>query len=81
MSDVHRITRSENGENVGIVKASGIFGVVLDPCTVERRLGPTGIGDGEGILGEGVQGSAWIIEQFEGLDASVHDRRGDLQVE
>jgi len=101
MSDIDGIARSQNGENAGVIKASGILGVVLDldaktervstqvchvtrrvihPGTIEGWLRASGVGDGEGILGEGMQGSAGIVEQFEGLPAGVDDGHGDLQV-
>ena len=47
---------------------------------VERRARAGGIGDIEAILGEGVQNSAGIFEEFEGLVTGVGNYRGDLQV-
>jgi len=47
---------------------------------VERRAGTSGISDNEGVLGEGVQDTTGIVEEFEGLVAGVGDSRGDLQV-
>ena len=52
----------------------------IHPSTVEGRLRTIRIGDSEGVLGEGVQGSAGIIEQLKGLVSRVDDGRGDLQV-
>ena len=49
-------------------------------CTVERRTGASGIGDPEGVLGEGAQNSTRVIKEFEGLVSGVGDGRGDLQV-
>jgi len=49
-------------------------------CTDEGRTRAKGIGDGEGILGEGVQDSTGIVEKFEGLVTGIGDGRGDLQV-
>jgi len=80
MGDVDRSTRSENGENAGIIEAGGVFRAVLDLATVEQGAGASGIGDTEGVLGEGVQDSTGIVEEFEGLVAGVGDDRGDLQV-
>ena len=41
---------------------------------------PSGVGDVETILRKGVQDSAGVVKQFEGLVAGVGDGRGDLQV-
>ena len=49
-------------------------------CTRERRARASGIGDGEGVLGEGVQDTTGVVEEFEGLVTSVDDGRGDLEV-
>lgn len=48
--------------------------------TVERRARASGVGDAEAVLGEGVQDSAGVIEEFKGLVTAVGDGRGDLQV-
>jgi len=48
--------------------------------TVERRAGASGIGDAEGVLGEGVQDPTRVFEELEGLVTGVGDGRGDLQV-
>ena len=49
-------------------------------CADERWARVRGVGDGEGILGEGIQDSAGIVEKFEGLVTGISDGRGDLQV-
>lgn len=46
----------------------------------ERRARPTGVSDAESVLGEGVQDSAGIVEEFEGLVTGVGNGRGHLQV-
>ena len=48
--------------------------------TFERRARTRYVGDGEGILGEGVQGPTGIVEKLEDLVTGVGDGRGDLQV-
>ena len=48
--------------------------------TVERHARARGIRDGEGILREGVQDSTGVVEEFEGLSASVGDCRDNLQI-
>ena len=53
---------------------------VIHLGTFERRTRTGGIGDGEGVLGEGVQGPTWIIEKLEGLVAGIGDGRDDPQV-
>jgi len=101
MSDVDGSTRSDNGENTGVVKASGISGTVVDleaetegmsagVYQVTRMIyhgtvkpwvaRASGAGDNEGVLGKGVQDSTGVVEEFEGLVASVDDGRCDLQV-
>ena len=47
---------------------------------VERRARAGGVGDGEGVCGEGVQDSTGIVEELEGLVTGVSDCRRDLQV-
>ena len=49
-------------------------------CTAERQMGATGIGDGEGTLGEEVQDSTGIVEEFEGLTTGVDDGGSDLEL-
>ena len=99
--DINGSTRSENGEDAGIVQAGGVRGTVLDLevetenvssqvcqvsrgrfylCAGERWARTGGIGDGEGVLGEGAQNSTGVVEKFEGLVTGVGDGRGDLQV-
>ena len=99
--DINKSTRSENGEEAGVIEAGGVRGTVLDleaeaesistyVCQVNRRVihlcagkrwaRTRGIGNGEGVLGEGVQDSTGIVEEFEGLVTGVGDGRGDLQV-
>jgi len=101
MSDVDRSTRSENGENAGVVKASSVSGTVVHlevetesmnagVCQVTRMIyhgavkpwaaRASGVGDNEGVLGKGAQDSSGVVEEFEGLIASVDDGRCDLQV-
>jgi len=101
MSDVDRITRSENGENPGVIKASSVCGAVVDlevqsesmsagvyQATCMIYLGAVepwaaraiGVGDNEGFLGKGVQDSAGVIEEFEGLVTGVDSGRYNLQV-
>ena len=53
---------------------------MIYPSTGERRARTSGIGDAEGILGEGVQDPTGIVEEFQGLVTGVGDGRGDLQV-
>ena len=53
---------------------------VIHSGAIEGRLRATGIGDGKRVRGEGVQGSTWILEEFERLAPIVDDGRGDLQV-
>ena len=48
--------------------------------TYERRVRASGIGDGEGVIGEGVQNPAGIFEEFECLVTSVDNGRDDLHV-
>ena len=48
--------------------------------TFEHRARASTIGNAEGVLGEGVQNSTGIVEEFESLVTSVEDCRGDLQV-
>jgi len=101
MSDIDRCTRSENGENAGVAKASSVSGTVVD-LEVETESMSAGVfqatqmiyhgavkpwaarasevGDNKGVLGKGVQDSTGVIEEFEGLVASVDDGRCDLQV-
>jgi hypothetical protein len=50
------------------------------PGAIEQRTRADGIGDVEAVLGEGVQNSAGIVEEFEGLVTGVGYSRGDLQV-
>lgn len=52
----------------------------VHPCTVERRGRTSGIGDGEGVLGERVQDSTRIVEELKGFATSVDDGCGDLQI-
>jgi len=81
MSDIDGSTRSKNGENAGVVKASGVSGSVVDPGAVKPWAARASeVGDNEGVLGKGVQDSTGVVEEFEGLVASVHDGRCDLQV-
>jgi hypothetical protein len=47
---------------------------------IERRMRASGIGDAETVLGEDVQNSTGIVEEFEGLVTCVGNCRGDLQV-
>ena len=47
---------------------------------VERGVSAIGIGNDEGVLGEGVQDSAGVVEEFEDLVASVGDDHCDLHV-
>jgi len=47
---------------------------------IERRARASGVGDREGVLGEGVQGATGIIEKLESLIPDVNNSRGDLQV-
>jgi len=47
---------------------------------VEQWARASGISDDEGVLGEGVQDSTGVIEEFEGLVTGVDDGRCDLQV-
>ena len=53
---------------------------VIYPGANERRARASRIGDAEGVLGEGVQGTAGVIEEFERLVAGVDDGRGDPQL-
>ena len=53
---------------------------VLYPGTNERRTRADGVGDAEGVLGEGVQDTTRIVEEFEGLVTGVDDGRDDPQV-
>ena len=53
---------------------------VIHLGTFERRARASGISDAEGVLGEGVQNSTGIVEEFEGLVTGVDDGRGNLQV-
>jgi len=101
MSDIDGSTRSENGENAGVIKTSGVFGAVVDleaetesmsagVCQATRMIyhgavkpwaaGASGVGDDEGVFGKGVQDSTGVVEEFEGLVASIDDGRCDLQV-
>jgi len=101
MSNIDGSTRSENGENAGVVKASGICGAVVDlgaetesmstgvyqaTCMIylgavkQRVARASGVGDNEGFLGKGVQDSAGVVEEFEGLVTSVDDGCCDLEV-
>ena len=48
--------------------------------TNERGLRASGIGDVEGVFGEGGQNPTGIVEEFQGLVTGVGDGRGDLQV-
>jgi len=101
MSDIDGSTRSENDENAGVVKASGVSGTVVDleaetesmstgVCQVTRMIyrgafkpwaaRASEVGDNEGVPGKGVQDSLGVVEEFEGLVASVDDGRCDLQV-
>ena len=57
-----------------------VTGQVIHLGAVERRARAVGVGDGEGVCGEGVQDSTGIIEEFEGLVAGVGDGRSNLQV-
>lgn len=45
----------------------------------ERKARARGIGDCEGVPGEGAQNSMGVIEEFEGLLTGVGDGRDDLQ--
>jgi len=47
---------------------------------IEQRARASGIGDDQGVLGEGAQDSTEVIEKFEGLVAGVDDGRYDIQV-
>ena len=47
---------------------------------IERRARASAIGDCEGVLGEGVQDSTRIVEEFEGLVTGVQDGHCDLQI-
>jgi len=47
---------------------------------VEQRARASGISDDEGVLGEGAQGSAGVVEEFEGLVTGVNNGRCDLHV-
>jgi len=103
MSDIGGRTRSENGENAGVVKASGVCGTIVDlevetkcmstgacqaTCMIYHgafkpwaaRASVGGVGDYKGVPGKGAQDSAGVVEEFEGLVASVGDGRCDLQV-
>jgi len=53
---------------------------VIHLGALERRARTRGFGDGEGVLGEWVQGPTGIIEKLEGLVTGVGDGHGDLQV-
>jgi len=53
---------------------------VIHQCAGERWAGAGGVGDGEGVLGEGVQDTSGIVEELEGLVTGVGDGGGDLQV-
>ena len=53
---------------------------MIYPGANERRARANGIGNAEGVLGEGVQGTTGVIEEFEGLVTGVDDGRGDPQV-
>jgi len=48
--------------------------------TIEQWARAGGIGDDEGVLGEGVQDSTGVVEEFEGLVTGVNNGRCDLQV-
>ena len=101
MGDIDGSARSENGENAGIIEASGVFRAELDleaetndvstqgwqvtkrviyPGTNERWARSSGICDAEGVLGEGVQSTTRVVEEFEGLVTGVGDGRCDPQV-
>ena len=54
--------------------------LVIHLGAVERGASAIGIGNDEGVLGEGAQDSVGIIEEFEDLVASVGDSHGDLHV-
>jgi len=100
MCNIDGSTRSENGENAGVVKASGVCGAVAD-LEAETKSMSTGvcqathmvylgaveqwararrISDNEGVLGEGVQDSTGVVEEFEGLATGVDNGRCNLQV-
>jgi len=49
-------------------------------CAGEQWVGAGGVGDGEGVLGKGVQDTPGIVEKFEGPVTGVGDGGGDLQV-
>ena len=53
---------------------------VIHPGTYERRVRASGIGDGEGVLGEGMQDPAGIFQEFDCLAPSVDNGRNDLHV-
>ena len=48
--------------------------------TVEQGARASGVGDAEGVLGEGAQDPTGIVQEFEGLVTGVGNGRGDLQV-
>ena len=57
-----------------------VTGRVIYLGTSERGARANDIGDAEAVLGEGVQGTTWIVKEFEGLVTGVGDGRGNLQV-
>jgi len=53
---------------------------VIHHGTYERRVRASGIRDGEGVLGDGMQDPAGIFQEFDCLAPSVGNSRDDLHV-
>lgn len=74
------LARSKDGERLGVGALSSLLKRVLDLVADEAGRG-TGVGgDGEGVGREGVESTAGVVEELEGLVTSVGEGGGDLQV-
>jgi len=73
------------GAELGLEENMSVYVCQATGCeiylgTFEQRVRPGAIGNAEGVLGEGVQNSTGIVEEFESLVTGVDDGCGDLQV-
>ena len=80
MGDRDGLAGLKDGED-GRVRQLGRVGEgVLDLHAREAGARTAVVRDGEGVGREGVQGATGVVEELEGLVASVGERRGDLEV-
>lgn len=76
----HRLAGLKDGECGGIRQLGCVARGVLHPDAGEAGTGAVVGGNGKGVGGKSVQGTAGVVEELDGLVASVGESSHDLEI-